>query len=44
MIGKLFDVPRRLLAGLAALLTLGAVVTFTAMADSTMQPLPSHRA
>ncbi|MDA0643964.1 M28 family peptidase [Nonomuraea ferruginea] len=41
MIGKLFDVPRRLLAGLAALLTLGAVVTFTAMADSTMQPLPA---
>ncbi|MEV3985375.1 M28 family peptidase [Nonomuraea sp. NPDC049758] len=41
MMGKLFDVPRRLLAGSAALLALAAVVMFTAMADSTMQPLPA---
>lgn len=41
MIGKLFDVPRRLPAGLAALLTLIAVILLSAMADSTMQPLPA---
>ncbi|MEU7747987.1 M28 family peptidase [Nonomuraea sp. NPDC049158] len=41
MIGKLFDVPRRLLAGPAALLTLMAVIMLSAMADSTMQPLPA---
>ncbi|MEV0308474.1 M28 family peptidase [Nonomuraea fuscirosea] len=41
MIGKLFDVPRRLLAGSAALLALAAVIMFTAMTDSTMQPLPA---
>ncbi|MEU8148836.1 M28 family peptidase [Nonomuraea sp. NPDC048901] len=41
MIGKLFDVPRRLPAGLAALLTLMAVIMLSAMADSTMQPLPA---
>ncbi|NRQ31925.1 M28 family peptidase [Nonomuraea sp. NN258] len=41
MIGKLFDVPRRLPAGLAALLTLVAVIMLTAMADSTMQPVPA---
>ncbi|NUP01749.1 MAG: M28 family peptidase, partial [Nonomuraea sp.] len=41
MIGELFDVSRRLLAGLAALLILAAVIMLTAMADSTMQPLPA---
>ncbi|MFI6789782.1 M28 family peptidase [Nonomuraea sp. NPDC050383] len=41
MIGKLFDAPRRLLAGSVALLALAAVIMFTAMADSTMQPLPA---
>ncbi|WP_433519655.1 M28 family peptidase [Nonomuraea sp. CA-143628] len=41
MIGKLFDVPRRLPAGLVALLTLMAVIMLSAMADSTMQPLPA---
>ncbi|WP_336208681.1 M28 family peptidase [Nonomuraea sp. LPB2021202275-12-8] len=41
MIGKLFDVPRRLPAGPAALLTLIAVIMLSAMADSTMQPLPA---
>ncbi|MFE3451363.1 M28 family peptidase [Nonomuraea sp. NPDC059194] len=41
MIGKMFDVPRRALAGMAALLTLAAVILLSAMADSTMQPLPT---
>ncbi|KAB8181518.1 M28 family peptidase [Nonomuraea phyllanthi] len=41
MIGKLFDAPRRLPAGPAALLVLAAVIMLTAMADSTMQPLPA---
>ncbi|MFI7056418.1 M28 family peptidase [Streptosporangium canum] len=41
MIGKFLDVPRRVLAGLAALLTLAAVIMLSAMADSTMQPLPA---
>ncbi|AQZ68180.1 Peptidase, M20/M25/M40 family [[Actinomadura] parvosata subsp. kistnae] len=38
---KLFDVPRRVLAGVAALLALAAVVVLTAMSGSTMQPLPA---
>ncbi|MCA2229395.1 M28 family peptidase [Nonomuraea aurantiaca] len=42
MIGKLFDVPRRLLAGPAALVILMAVIMLSAMADSTMQPLPAN--
>ncbi|GAA3158636.1 M20/M25/M40 family metallo-hydrolase [Planomonospora alba] len=37
----MFDVPRRLPAGLAALLALAAVIMSSAMADSTMQPLPA---
>ncbi|MGW6505682.1 M28 family peptidase [Nonomuraea angiospora] len=41
MTGKLFDVPRRALAGLCALLALAGVIMLTAMADSTMQPLPA---
>ncbi|MFF0309343.1 M28 family peptidase [Streptosporangium sp. NPDC004379] len=41
MIGKLFDAPRRPTAGLAALLVLVAAIMLTAMADSTMQPLPA---
>ncbi|MFC6577666.1 M28 family peptidase [Planomonospora parontospora] len=41
MIGKLFDVPRRVRAGSAALLVLAVVIILTAMADSTMQPLPA---
>jgi hypothetical protein len=41
MTGKLFDVPRRVLAGLAAMLALAGVIMLTAMADSTMQPLPA---
>ncbi|WP_063767658.1 M28 family peptidase [Streptosporangium roseum] len=41
MIGKMFDVPRRALAGLAGLLILAAVVVLSAMTDSTMQPLPA---
>ncbi|TDD14596.1 M20/M25/M40 family metallo-hydrolase [Nonomuraea diastatica] len=41
MIAKLFDTPRRLSAGLAALLVVAAVIMVTAMADSTMQPLPA---
>ncbi|MGV9776005.1 M28 family peptidase [Streptosporangium sp. NPDC003464] len=41
MIGKMFDVPRRMLAGLAALLALAAVIVLSAMTDSTMQPLPA---
>ncbi|MFC4530917.1 M28 family peptidase [Sphaerisporangium dianthi] len=41
MIGKFSDVSRRVLAGLAALLTLAAVMVLSAMADSTMQPLPA---
>ncbi|RJL24166.1 M28 family peptidase [Bailinhaonella thermotolerans] len=41
MIGKLFDVRRRVLAGLAALLTLAAVIAFSAMSESTAQPLPA---
>ncbi|MGP3930248.1 M20/M25/M40 family metallo-hydrolase [Nonomuraea sp. KM88] len=41
MISKLFDVPRRLPAGTAALLALMVVVMVSAMADSTMQPLPA---
>ncbi|SDG47492.1 Peptidase family M28 [Sinosporangium album] len=39
MIG--FNVPWRPLAGLAALLTLAVVILLSAMADSTMQPLPA---
>ncbi|MFG6195988.1 M28 family peptidase [Nonomuraea sp. JJY05] len=41
MTGKLFDVPRRALAGMCALLALAGVIMLTAMADSTMQPLPA---
>ncbi|MFC4011961.1 M28 family peptidase [Nonomuraea purpurea] len=41
MKGKLFDVPRRALAGLSALLALAGVIMLTAMADSGMQPLPA---
>ncbi|MEW9551515.1 M28 family peptidase [Nonomuraea sp. NPDC050783] len=41
MIGKLFDVRRRWPAAVAALLALFAVIMLTAMADSTMQPLPA---
>ncbi|MBE1588484.1 M28 family peptidase [Nonomuraea angiospora] len=41
MTGKLFDVPRRALAGLCALLALAGVIVLSAMADSTMQPLPA---
>lgn len=41
MIGKLTDVPRRLPAGLAALLTIVAVIMLSAMSDSIMQPLPA---
>ncbi|MFI7128992.1 M28 family peptidase [Nonomuraea sp. NPDC050153] len=41
MTGKLFDVPRRGPAGLCALLALAGVIMLTAMADSTMQPLPA---
>ncbi|MFF3669483.1 M20/M25/M40 family metallo-hydrolase [Microtetraspora malaysiensis] len=41
MIRKLFDIPRRILAGLAALATLAAVIMLSAMTDSTMQPLPA---
>ncbi|MFI6735955.1 M28 family peptidase [Nonomuraea sp. NPDC050451] len=41
MTGKLFDVPRQALAGLCALLALAGVIMLTAMADSTMQPLPA---
>ncbi|GAT69100.1 aminopeptidase [Planomonospora sphaerica] len=41
MIGKLFDAPRRVRAGSAALLVLAMVIILTAMADSTMQPLPA---
>ncbi|MFD0469289.1 M20/M25/M40 family metallo-hydrolase [Nonomuraea thailandensis] len=39
--GKLFDVPRRVLAGVSALLAVAAVIVLTAMSDSTMQPLPA---
>ncbi|RBQ19472.1 aminopeptidase [Spongiactinospora rosea] len=41
MTAKMFDIPRRGLAGLAALVTLAAVIMLAAMADSTMQPLPA---
>ncbi|SEG98118.1 Peptidase family M28 [Nonomuraea solani] len=41
MIGKLLDVPRRTLAAVSALLVLAGVIMLTAMADSTMQPLPA---
>ncbi|MEU7458010.1 M28 family peptidase [Streptosporangium roseum] len=41
MIGKMFDVPRRLPAGMAALLALAVVIVFSAMTGSTMQPLPA---
>ncbi|MEV0620470.1 M28 family peptidase [Nonomuraea sp. NPDC050404] len=41
MRGKLIDVPRRVLAGVSALLVLSAVVLLTAMSNSTMQPLPA---
>ncbi|MEV6032541.1 M28 family peptidase [Nonomuraea sp. NPDC052116] len=41
MTGKLFDVPRRAPAGLCALLALAGVIMLSAMADSTMQPLPA---
>ncbi|GGK60884.1 aminopeptidase [Planomonospora parontospora subsp. parontospora] len=37
----MFDVPRRVRAGSAALLVLAVVIILTAMADSTMQPLPA---
>ncbi|WP_158558015.1 hypothetical protein [Spongiactinospora gelatinilytica] len=35
MTAKMFDIPRRGLAGLAALVTLAAVIMLAAMADST---------
>ncbi|GAA2874974.1 M28 family peptidase [Nonomuraea rubra] len=38
---KLFDVPRRAVAGVSALLALAAVIVLTAMSNSTMQPLPA---
>ncbi|MFB9477234.1 M20/M25/M40 family metallo-hydrolase [Nonomuraea salmonea] len=41
MIGTLFDAPRPRVAGIAALLVLAAVIALTAMADSTMQPVPA---
>ncbi|WP_433248377.1 M28 family peptidase [Streptosporangium sp. CA-135522] len=37
----MFDVRRRVLAGLAALVMLATVIMLSAMADSTMQPLPA---
>ncbi|WP_043621731.1 M20/M25/M40 family metallo-hydrolase [Nonomuraea candida] len=41
MMGKLFDVPRRVTAGVLALLALAGVIVLTAMTNSTMQPLPA---
>ncbi|MEV4108710.1 M28 family peptidase [Nonomuraea sp. NPDC049695] len=41
MMAKLFDVPRRALAGACALAVLAGVIMLTAMANSTMQPLPA---
>ncbi|MEV4224906.1 M20/M25/M40 family metallo-hydrolase [Nonomuraea sp. NPDC049725] len=41
MTEKLFDVPRRVPAAVTALLVLAAVVVLTALANSTMQPLPA---
>ncbi|MFI9560427.1 M28 family peptidase [Nonomuraea endophytica] len=41
MIGKLLDVRRSLPAGLAAMFTLAVVIMLSAMADSTMRPLPA---
>ncbi|WP_327088181.1 M28 family peptidase [Nonomuraea sp. NBC_01738] len=41
MIGTFFDLPRRLLVALSALLALGGVIMVTAMGDSTMQPVPA---
>ncbi|MEV0379337.1 M20/M25/M40 family metallo-hydrolase [Nonomuraea sp. NPDC050643] len=41
MTGKLFDVPRRTLAAVSALLALTGVIVLSAMANSTMQPLPA---
>ncbi|MET7461277.1 M28 family peptidase [Nonomuraea sp. NPDC005501] len=41
MMGKLFDVPRRVRAGLAAVLALAAVAMLTAMTGSTTQPSPA---
>ncbi|GAA3254418.1 M20/M25/M40 family metallo-hydrolase [Nonomuraea helvata] len=37
----MFDVPRRALAGACALAVLAGVIMLTAMANSTMQPLPA---
>ncbi|MEU7899320.1 M28 family peptidase [Nonomuraea sp. NPDC049152] len=41
MMGKLFDVPRRVAAGVSALLALAVVIMLTAMTDSTPQPRPA---
>ncbi|TDD51243.1 hypothetical protein E1286_11090 [Nonomuraea terrae] len=41
MTEKLIDVPRRLLAGVLALLALAAVIVLTALADGAMRPLPA---
>ncbi|MEV0201846.1 M28 family peptidase, partial [Nonomuraea sp. NPDC050691] len=41
MTGTLIEAPRRALAGLSALLVLAVLIMLTAMADSTMQPLPA---
>ncbi|MBN6052481.1 M28 family peptidase, partial [Nonomuraea sp. RK-328] len=41
MTGTLIETPRRALAGLSALLVLATLIMLTAMADSTMQPLPA---
>ncbi|MER5649869.1 M28 family peptidase [Streptosporangium sp. NPDC002524] len=41
MTGKLIDVPRRVVAGVAGLLVLAGMVVLTAMGESTMQPLPA---
>ncbi|MFI0419894.1 M28 family peptidase [Spongiactinospora sp. 9N601] len=41
MTAKMFDIPRRGLAGPAALVTLAAVIMLAAMTDSIMQPLPA---
>ncbi|MCP2345624.1 M28 family peptidase [Nonomuraea roseoviolacea] len=41
MTGTLIEAPRRVVAGLSALLVLAALIMLTAMADSTMQPLPA---
>ncbi|MFD1930855.1 MULTISPECIES: M28 family peptidase [Nonomuraea] len=41
MTGKFFDVPRRVLAGMSALLALAGVIILTAMTDSTAQPRPA---